>query len=151
MTRPIVIKISGHQIDDPEYLTDLAQVISGMIQPTIVVHGGGKEISQLQEQLGITPRYIDGVRVTDQASLDLVVMTLCGTVNKRLVHYLVSAGVNALGLSGIDMKLIQAEPMHHSSVDMGFTGYIMSVNHEPLLTLLHSGITPVMTSLIINF
>lgn len=143
MTQPTVLKISGHQIDDPEYLIDLAQTIADSQQPIIVVHGGGKEISQLQEQLGILPRYVDGVRVTDEASLALVTMVLCGTVNKRLVRYLLDAGVNALGLSGIDMGLIRAEKMQHATLDMGFTGQIVEVNADPLLTLLQSGITPV--------
>ncbi|MGB7341702.1 MAG: acetylglutamate kinase [Phototrophicaceae bacterium] len=144
---PIVLKISGHHIDDPDYLADLSQTIAHMQQPIIVVHGGGKEISYMQAKLGITPQYVDGVRVTDEASLAVVTMVLCGTVNKRLVRYLVTAGVDALGLSGIDRGILQAEKMQHATLDMGFTGDITSVKGDLLLKMLADGITPVLAPL----
>lgn len=145
--RPVVLKISGHQIDDPEFLKSLAQTIAEMQSPVIVVHGGGKEISEMQKKLGIEPHYVDGVRVTDAASLSIVTMVLCGTVNKRLVRYLLSAGVDAQGISGIDRGIVQAEKMPHPELDMGFTGEVTGVNADALLEMLSNGITPVLAPL----
>lgn len=139
----IVIKISGHELDSAEYLAEFAQVIREMNAPTIIVHGGGKEISTLQQRLAITPRFVDGVRITDADSLALVEMVLCGTVNKRLVRTLVNAGVNAVGLSGVDGGMISAAPTHHEAVDMGFTGEVTAIRVDLLLNLLELGITPV--------
>ncbi len=104
----IVIKISGHELDSPEYLAEFVQVIHDLDGAAVIVHGGGKEISTLQKQLDIEPRFVDGVRVTDADSLALVEMVLCGTVNKRLTRVLVNAGVNAVGISGVDGGMISA-------------------------------------------
>ncbi len=109
----------------------------------VIVHGGGKEISTLQKQLNIEPRFIDGVRVTDAESLALVEMVLCGTVNKRLTRVLVNAGVNAVGISGVDGGMISAAKLWHEAVDMGFTGEVTAVRVDLLLNLLELGITPV--------
>lgn len=142
-----VIKIGGHEISDPVFLTSLAAAVKEMPEPVIIVHGGGREISALQTQLGIEPRYVDGVRVTDEASLSVVEMALCGTVNKRLVRYLLAAGVDALGLCGADRAMIRAHKMPHPTIDMGFTGEIEQVNPAPLLDLLQAGVTPVIAPL----
>ncbi|MGJ3239962.1 MAG: acetylglutamate kinase [Anaerolineae bacterium] len=139
----LVVKLSGHQIDDPDFLSDFAHTIADLQQPTIIVHGGGKEISALQERLGITPQYIDGVRITDAESLAIVTMVLCGTINKRLVQALLHVGVDAQGLSGIDRRLIQANKMSHPEQDMGFTGEVIAVAGEVLLAMCQQGITPV--------
>ena len=139
----IVIKISGHELDSPEYVAEFAQVIHALDAPTVIVHGGGKEISTLQKQLNIEPRFVDGVRVTDADSLALVEMVLCGTVNKRLTRVLVNAGVNAVGISGVDGGMISAAKMYHESVDMGFTGEVTAVRVDLLLNLLELGMTPV--------
>jgi acetylglutamate kinase len=139
----IVIKIGGHELDSVAYLAELAQIIHDMNAPTIIVHGGGKEISTLQQRLAIEPRFVDGVRVTDAESLALVEMILCGTVNKRLVRTLVNAGVNALGLSGVDGGMISAGKLLHESVDMGFTGEVTAIRVDLLLNLLEIGITPI--------
>ncbi len=139
----IVIKISGHELDSSDYLAEFAQVIADLNAPAIIVHGGGKEISTLQQRLAIEPRFVDGVRVTDAESLALVEMVLCGTVNKRLVRTLVHAGVNAVGLSGVDGGMVSAAKLLHQSVDMGFTGEVTAVRVDLLLGLLEMGITPV--------
>src|SRR5436190_24096188 len=97
----IVIKISGHELDSAEYVAEFASAIREMNTPMVIVHGGGKEITQLQGRLGIEHKFVDGVRVTDAESLALVEMVMCGAINKRLVRVLVNAGVNAVGLSGV--------------------------------------------------
>jgi acetylglutamate kinase len=137
---PIVIKVSGSELDDSAYLTEFAAVIRDLKQPVVIVHGGGREISSLQQQMGIEPRYIDGIRVTDEPSLAVVEMVLCGTVNTRLVRYLIAAGVDAMGMSGVDRGLVRAKQM---SPEMGLTGTVTSVRGEVLLDLLRQGVTPV--------
>ena len=139
----IIIKISGHELDSAEYVAEFAQVIREMNTPMVIVHGGGKEITTLQGRLGIEPHFVDGVRVTDAESLALVEMILCGTVNKRLVRTLVNAGVNAVGLSGVDGGMISAAKMYHETVDMGFTGEVTAVRVDLLLNLLDLGMIPV--------
>ena len=106
--QPVVLKVGGHDLRDEAFLHALALVVRGLHLPLVLVHGGGVEIAELQRQLGIEPRYLQGVRVTDARSLALVEMVLCGLVNKRLVRFLVQAGVDALGLSGVDRGLLRA-------------------------------------------
>jgi len=141
--QPILIKVSGHELDDPAYLTRFAAAVQAQSEPVVIVHGGGAEISAMQKVMGIEPRYLDGVRVTDADSLKVVEMVLCGTVNKRLVRYLLAAGVDALGMSGVDRGLVRARPMRLTGHDMGFTGEVESVRADLLTTLLEQGITPV--------
>jgi acetylglutamate kinase len=144
MPAPIVIKISGHELDDAAYLTTFAAAVAALGAPAIIVHGGGKEISALQTQMGITPQYIDGIRVTDAESLRLVEMVLCGTVNKRLVRTLIHAGVDALGMCGADRGLVRAQPMMIGGADLGCTGVVEQVRADVLLDLLDQNVTPVL-------
>ncbi len=148
--QPIVVKVSGHEIDQIEFLTAFAQTIKTLAQPAVIVHGGGREITELQQKMGIEPRYVDGLRVTDAASLALVEMVLCGTVNTRLVRLLVEAGVEALGMSGVDRGVIRAKRLRHAEVDMGFTGAVSHVRGEILLGLIASGVTPVLAPICIG-
>lgn len=138
-----LIKISGHYLDDDALLERFAEAVAGREERLVIVHGGGVEITRLQERLNIEPRYVDGHRVTDAQSLSLVEMVLCGSVNKRLVRHLLNAGVDAQGLSGVDRGLIQARQMRHESVDMQFTGSVKSVRGEVLFQLLDLDVTPV--------
>jgi len=137
---PIVIKVSGSELDDSAYLAQFAAVIHELRQPVVIVHGGGKEISTLQQKMGIEPRYVDGIRVTDEPSLSVVEMVLCGTVNTRLVRHLVAAGVDAMGMSGVDRGLVRARQM---SPEMGLTGEVVAVRRDVLLDLLQKGVTTV--------
>ncbi len=145
MIAPIVLKISGHELDDADYLREFAAVLAQQAQPVIIVHGGGKEISALQTRLGIEPRYVDGIRITDAESLALVEMVMCGSINKRLVRTFLAAGVQAIGLSGVDGGTVQAVKMAHPTVDMGFTGQIVRINPKLLQVLLDQGYTPVLS------
>ena len=97
-----VVKISGHCLADETLLSQFAGIVANCGERLVIVHGGGPEISRLQQKLGIEPRYVEGLRVTDADSLALVEMVLCGLVNKRLVRHLLAAGVDAQGLSGVD-------------------------------------------------
>ncbi len=143
MTKPCVIKIGGHQIGDYDFLDELPEVVRMMNAPAVIVHGGGVEISDLQRKLGITPRYVDGVRITDIASLQVVEMVLRGAVNARLVAKLIAGGLDAQGLSGVDRGLMRAQKMPNEKADMEFTGEVTHVRGDVLQSMLDSGITPV--------
>jgi len=140
--KPLVIKISGHELNDDAFLRAFAQVLRAQTVPVVVVHGGGRDITTYQERLGITPRFVRGLRVTDAESLAVAEMVLCGLVNKRLVRYLLSAGLDALGVSGVDRALIRAAKLQ-ADEDMMFTGDVTHVNAEPLMRWLAEGVTPV--------
>ena len=147
MSSIVVIKISGHELDDSVYLAEFARVIADSPDQVVVVHGGGKTISAMQTKMGIEPLYVDGLRVTDLASLELVEMVLRGSVNTALVQALVNAGVDAQGMSGVDRGLIRAEKMQHAQHDMGFTGSVTSVRADVLNDMLAHGVTPVISPL----
>lgn len=145
----LVIKIGGNEVDDPKFLAGLVQAIKDLRadagQQPVIVHGGGKEIARLQGALGLTPRFIEGLRVTDDPSLDVAEMVLSGLVNKRLVARLQTAGVPAIGLSGVDMGLIRVEKMTHPTGDLGWVGRILEANGAALDGLLGLGLTPVIS------
>ena len=143
--QPTLVKVSGHELDDPDYLAQFAAAIKSLNTPTVVVHGGGAEITAMQKVMGIEPRYLDGVRITDRESLRIAEMVMSGSVNKRLVRYLLKAGLDALGLSGVDRGLVRARQMQVAGQDMGFTGEVVSVRGEVVLSLLEQGITPVIS------
>ena len=141
--QPVVLKIGGHDLRDTSFLYELAECVRELRLPLVLVHGGGVEIAELQQRLGIQPTYVQGLRVTDSESLALVEMVLCGLVNKRLVRFLVQAGVDALGMSGVDCGLVRARKMPHDEIDMAFTGEVCAVHAEVIHDLLARGITPV--------
>lgn len=148
--KPLVLKISGHQIDDPQFLSALAKAVRDMNRPIVIVHGGGREITEMQQRLGIETRYANGVRITDAESLAVVTMVLCGTVNKRLVRHLISAGIMAQGMSGVDQGMIRARKMPHNSIDMGFTGEVVHVNAGLLCSMLENGLMPVIAPICLS-
>lgn len=144
---PTVLKIGGNDIDSPAFLTALAEYVAGLETPVVIVHGGGKEIGQLQEKMGLQAQWVDGLRVTDTDTLAVVEMVLCGSVNKRLVRQLVAAGVDAEGLSGTDRGLIRAVKLVNPHGDLGRVGEVTNVRGEVLLAMLAQGITPVLAPL----
>ena len=95
-----VIKVGGNQVEDPDWVGELARAVARSSRPTVLVHGGGREISALQRALGAEPEWRDGLRVTGTEGMRIVSMVLSGLVNKRLVAALLGAEVDALGISG---------------------------------------------------
>lgn len=140
---PILIKISGANLDDAQFLDTLAGVIANSQVPIILVHGGGKEITALQEQMQIQAHYIDGLRVTDEASLQITLMVLCGTVNTRIVATLQRHGLEAQGLNGLDRGFIRARKIQHPTTDLGRVGKPYAVRGEIVHTLLNENVIPV--------
>lgn len=109
----------------------------------VLVHGGGPEISQLMDRLGKVPQFVDGLRVTDEETVDIVQMVLAGKINKTLVGLLERNGGNAMGISGVDGGLIQAEM---KDPKLGYVGRITGVNIQPVLDLLEKGYIPVIST-----
>lgn len=140
-----VIKISGRELDEPQFLDNLAAILATINEPTVIVHGGGKEISQLQHVFGMKHKYIDGLRVTDHMTLELVKMVLCGAVNPRIVEMLQMMGIEAQGLSGIDRGLVTAHKYEHPQHDYGRVGEVESVRADILQELLDKGVMPVVS------
>jgi len=142
----LVIKIGGNEVDDPQFLAGLVGAVKNLrARQLIIVHGGGKEIARLQQALGLAPSFIEGLRVTDTPSLDVAEMVLSGLVNKRLVARLETAGVPAIGLSGVDLGLIRAEKMTHPGGDLGWVGRIVEVRTQALEALLAQGLVAVVS------
>jgi acetylglutamate kinase len=138
-----VLKIGGHQVDDPDFLKGLAALLKNDPRPRLIVHGGGKEISALQAAFGLEAKYIDGLRVSDEQTLALTQMALCGAVNTRLVSLFALAGLEAQGLSGLDRGLIRAHKMLHPGGDLGRVGEVSQVRADILQGLLDAGVLPV--------
>ena len=110
----------------------------------VLVHGGGPEISTLMNKVGITPTFVDGLRVTDKETVDIVQMVLAGKINKSLVSYLESKGAKAMGISGIDGKLIVAKQKNEK---LGYVGEIEKINIKPVFDLLEKGYIPVVSTI----
>lgn len=138
-----VIKVGGNEVDDSEWTGRLAREIAAAGGGTLVVHGGGKEVSDLQRTLGAEPEWRDGLRVTTPEALRAVSMVLSGLVNKRLVSAIITAGAEAAGISGEDNGTLQGRPILDGK--LGRTGEIIEVRPRLLMTLLESGITPVLS------
>mgnify|MGYP000797967463 CR=1 FL=1 len=143
MERITVVKIGGNVIDSPEATARFVEAFAALEGPKMLVHGGGKLATRLAAQLGIESRMVDGRRITDRETLDVVTMVYAGLINKQAVAGLQAAGCNALGLSGADGNAVMARRRAPEPIDYGFVGDIESVNHTLLGELLGAGITPV--------
>ncbi len=141
---PIVIKVGGNDLDRPGFVEELSAAVAHLNArtPCVVVHGGGRAIDSLQQKLGLEPRHVNGQRVTDEPSLEVAEMVLSGLVNKRIALALLAAGVDALGLSGVDRGLLRVEQY---SPDMGRVGRIVAVRADVLRDLLGQGVVPVVS------
>lgn len=140
-----VIKIGGNEMAEPSFLPRLADAVASMTQPVAIVHGGGKAIGDLQTKLGLAPRKIDGLRVTDDQSLQVTQMVLSGDVNKRIVQALLHRGVQAIGLSGVDAGLLRCTRKEYQGHDLGWVGQIVDVDRRVLDLLGGQGFTPVIS------
>ena len=143
----LVLKIGGQELDDPDFVKRMGEAVAALPEPPILVHGGGKEVRELQKRLGVEPQYIDGLRVTDAESLDIVTMVLVGRINKRLVSTLSQSGVDAFGMSGVDRNAVKAEKLEHVAGDLGQVGRVVHVRTEVFTHLLEHGITPTLSPL----
>ena len=142
----VVVKYGGNAMIDEQLK---AQVMEDMVLlhligvKVVLVHGGGPEISQMLKRVGKETEFVDGLRVTDKESMDIVQMVLTGKVNKTLVNLLEKNGGKAMGLSGIDGHMIDAVAKDER---LGYVGRITAVNVEPILDLLEKGYIPVIST-----
>jgi acetylglutamate kinase len=146
--RPVlVLKIGGNQVEDEAFLQGFVAAVKGLLAEygIIIVHGGGKEIADLHGQLNVSFETVEGLRATSEESLRLVEMVLNGVVNTRLVRWLVNGGVDAVGLTGVDMGLVRVEPLSINGRSLGRVGQVKYVNGEALLQLLDLNVTPVIS------
>ncbi|MBI5300690.1 MAG: acetylglutamate kinase [Chloroflexi bacterium] len=141
----LVLKVGGNEIDDANFLTGFASAIAKMEETPVVVHGGGKEIADLQLKFGLTPRFVEGLRVTDDASLAIAEMVLSGRVNKRIVIALLNAGVDAIGMSGVDRGVVRVEKMQHPAGDLGRVGRVVGVRGEVVQDFVTRQVVPVIS------
>jgi len=152
----VVVKYGGHAMVDEQLKQDFALDIILMkyvgMNP-IVVHGGGPQIGDFLKRLSMEPEFVDGMRVTDKQTMDVVEMVLVGKVNKEIVSLINQHGGRAVGLSGKDGQLITARKMKYVKdkgddrppeiIDIGMVGEITSVDNEVLMSLVQSGFIPI--------
>ena len=143
MEKITVVKIGGNVIDDPVVLKRFIAEFAALPGPKILVHGGGKLATRLAQKLELNVQMVDGRRITDTGTLDVVTMVYAGLVNKQLVAGLQAAGCNALGLSGADGNAVTARRRNPEPIDYGFVGDIERIDSALLGRLLEAGITPV--------
>ena len=139
-----VIKIGGGVLENETQRNAFLRQFAAIEGPKVLVHGGGRLATTMAERLGVKTQMIDGRRVTDKETLDIVTMVYGGLVNKQVVAQLQTMGVNAIGLTGVDggwMKSVK-RPIKHG-IDYGYVGDVQEVNGEHLHMLIENGLTPV--------
>ena len=152
MKELLVIKIGGNIIDDAIALDTFLSDLATIDIPKILVHGGGKLATDLSSRLGIKTNMVDGRRVTDDDTIQVVTMTYAGWVNKSITAKLQAKGCNAIGICGADAKLLPAVKRINAEIDYGWVGDMQSkdVNVALLAQLLNAGLTVVVAPIASN-
>lgn len=143
----VVIKYGGNAMINDQLKQQVMEdiVLLWLIGVKVVlVHGGGPEINDLMDKLGKKPQFVEGLRITDKETVDIVQMVLAGKVNKTLVNLLEMKGGNAMGVSGMDGRLIEAEIKDER---LGYVGKITNVHITPIVDLLEKGYIPVVSTI----
>ncbi len=144
----VVVKYGGNAMTNEELknavMSDIV-LLSLVGVKVVLVHGGGPEINDMLKRVGIESKFINGLRYTDEATVDIVKMVLAGKVNKELVSHLTRHKGKALGMCGIDGQMITASKMQ-SDPDLGFVGEIENVNTTPITDALDRGYVPVIAT-----
>lgn len=145
-----IVKIGGNVIDNEATLNAFLDDFAALEGRKLLVHGGGKVATELGEKMGIETKMVEGRRITDLESLKLAMMVYGGLVNKSVVAKLQAKGCNAIGLTGADGNLIEAEIRPVKDIDYGYVGDIKKVNTSFLIELLDSDVVPVLAPLTHN-
>ena len=143
----VVVKYGGNAMIDDRLKEEVMQdiVLLSLIGIKVVlVHGGGPEINDIMDRLGKKAKFVDGLRVTDEETMNIVQMVLCGKVNKTLVNLLQAKGGKAMGISGMDGALIMAKQKDEK---LGYVGEITKINIKPVFDLLNNGYIPVISTI----
>ncbi len=149
MEKSFVIKVGGNILDDARAQRSFLEKFAAITEKKILIHGGGKIATTIGKQLGIEPNYINGRRITDEATINLVTMVYGGLINKKLVAALQSLNCNAIGLTGADANIIPASKRPVTDIDYGFVGDIKNeeVGLSSLQVLLVNNMVPVVAAL----
>jgi len=134
-----VVKLGGNELERPEWLAACARALKA-VEPVVVVHGGGRAVSALSRRLGLPVEKRDGLRVTTPDVAEVVELVLAGPANRLVVAALRAAGLDAIGLSGVDGGLFTARP---APGDLGYVGEVVAVRASLLQSLLLAGLVPV--------
>jgi acetylglutamate kinase len=151
--KTILIKYGGHAMVDEDLkrsvMRDIVLLRYVGMNP-ILVHGGGPEITDVLKRVGKESTFVNGLRVTDAETMEIVEMVLAGKTNKSLVSLINQQGGRAVGLSGKDANLVVAEKATPGGADIGFVGQVAQINPEILVTLVREGYIPVISSVAIG-
>ena len=142
-----IVKVGGHLVNDADALQKVLSAFAKMDTPKILVHGGGRHATGLATKLGISPKMIEGRRITDAAMLEVAIMSYAGLSNKKIVAQLQQLDVNAVGLSGADGNCIEAVKRPVKEIDFGFVGDIVNVNAAVFNSLGAQDFVPVLCAI----
>jgi acetylglutamate kinase len=142
-----VIKIGGSTLGDHDTTINDLIHLQKQGKNIVVIHGGGKIVSDWMKKQGIRPKFVEGLRVTDIKSLEIVVSVLTGLINKQLVSEINSNGGKAIGISGVDGSMILASVVNP---DLGYVGKVESIDPKPIKNILKSGYIPVISPIGLN-
>ena len=145
--KTIVVKYGGNAMINEELKNDVMQdlvLLNTIGIRVVLVHGGGPEISDMLKRVGKESKFVNGLRVTDSETVEIVQMVLAGKINKTLVNHLQNSGGRAIGLTGTDGHLIEAEM---KNPELGFVGEITKINIDPVNDLLEKGYIPVISTI----
>ena len=145
--RIVVVKYGGNAMTSEalrEQVMEDIVLLSMVGVKVVLIHGGGPDVSDMMERLGKKPVFVDGLRVTDKETVEIAQMVLAGKINKTLVSLLEVKGGKAIGISGMDGRLIQAK---QKNAQLGYVGAITSTNITPVMDLLEKGYIPVVSTL----
>jgi acetylglutamate kinase len=149
MEKLFVIKIGGNVIDNDSNLSAFLTTFAAIPGRKILIHGGGKIATKIGDQLGVESKYVNGRRITDDATIDIVTMVYGGLVNKKIVAQLQAKGCNAIGLTGADANLIPAVKRPVKEIDFGWVGDVdaTKLGVDNCRLFLDNGIIPVLAPL----
>ena len=142
-----IVKVGGHLVNDADALQKVLSAFAKMDVPKILVHGGGRHATALATKLGISPKMIEGRRITDAAMLEVAIMSYAGLSNKKIVAQLQQLDVNAVGLSGADGNCIEAVKRPVKEIDFGFVGDVVNVNAAVFTSLAAQDFVPVLCAI----
>jgi acetylglutamate kinase len=143
MEKLAIIKIGGNIIEDETSLNNFLKLFSNFEGKKILVHGGGKRATNIASRLGIKSKMIDGRRITDAATLEVITMVYGGLVNKNIVAKLQALDIDAIGLTGADINSIKSDKRPVKEIDFGFVGDVKEVASNSINKLIQADFTPV--------
>lgn len=143
MNKLSLIKVGGKVVENPETLAKLLNDFKQIAGYKILVHGGGKLATELSQKMGIETKMVEGRRITDRETLEVVTMVYAGLVNKNIVAQLQALHINAMGLCGADFNLIRSNKRPVKDIDYGFVGDVQEVQGDVLADLINQNIVPV--------